>query len=219
MPFRIIQIPAGQSSVTVTGLGLPTPPNPPSLTLLAPVNPPDAIFPFLIGPTTTDGFTIGLDAPPSVNGYSVKWEYQSDDSTSPPGVTGGSATAPVPLLPFPWKDRSALISGKQSINGNSFYLCIDPYAASFFIYPEVDDNHQIVVNWDGVRNTFSPSDTVPFDEECAGVVATYVDAWLSKGAHDWSTWGEAMKPGVGSYYRKMRNLLLNAQNRAQMRMA
>jgi len=295
MNSNAIQIPAGQAMVTVTGLGLTTAPSPPSLTVVAPPSAPDYIFAFIIGPTTTDGFTIGLSAPPSVSGYSVEWDLSIPQSvptptantiqvaagqllipvtglnlnTPPPAPTltvtapsgssdsvfaylvgstttdgfviglsaipsvngytvtwsipstqptpAGSLTNPVPLLPFPWKDRSALISGRQSINGNSFYLCIDPYGKTFFVYPEVDDNHQVTVNWDGIRNTFASTDCVPFDEECAGVVAEYVNAWMAKGRNDWSTWGAAMKPAIGSYTTKLRKLFLNAQNRVQMR--
>jgi len=290
-----IAVPQGVLTVTVTGLGLAVAPPAPVLTLLAPANPPDAIFAFLIGPTTTDGFTIGVNAPPSSGGYSVKWEIPAvtqvtaaspnvmqisvgqilvpitglnllsvpptptfsvitpaggPDSitaflvgeptpdgfviglTASPSVggyaiswqfpstqaaSGGSLTDPAPLLPFKWSDRSALVSGKQAINGNSFCLTIAPDAKTFLVYPAIDDNHQIVINWDGVRNTFAPTDVVPFDEECAGVVAEYVTAFMARGAHDWSTWGAAMKSGTGSYFTKLRNLHLNSKDRTQMR--
>lgn len=79
---NVIAIPAGQNTVQVSGLGLASVPSAPSLTLLAPANPPDLIFAFLRGTTTTDGFTIGLSAPPSVNGYSVEWRLNV------PGVPG-----------------------------------------------------------------------------------------------------------------------------------
>lgn len=213
--YGVIAVPQGQEQVQVTGLGLWTAPYPPLFTVITPANPPDFIFAYLVGQTSTDGFIIGLSAPPSVAGYSIKWECATPFQGVP---TSGSQTAPVPLLPFKWTDRESLISGRQSINGNSFRLSIDPYGQTFFVFPEVDDNHQIVINWDGIRNCFAPGDAVPFDEECAGVVAEYVRAWMAKGAHDWSVWGEAMKPGIGSYYRKMRSLFLNAQNRTQMRM-
>jgi len=72
--FGTIQIPQGRQSVQVTGLGLAMAPCIPELTVILPIGGTDFIFAYLIGSTTTDGFTIGLSAAPSASGCSVKWK-------------------------------------------------------------------------------------------------------------------------------------------------
>jgi len=75
------------------------------------VGAPDSIFPYLSGPPTTDGFTIALDAPPSVSGYSVFWELAGTASAG--GITSG------PLTGYNYRrvDYSDILAGSAALAG------------------------------------------------------------------------------------------------------
>ena len=131
-----------------------------------------------------------------------------------------SGTHTIPLNPFPWDQREMLICGKAAINGNHFHLCIDPWGKNFFVYPQVDDKHKIVLTWDGVKVNFQETDVVPFDEPMAGVVAEYVRGCYARdimGNH--ALYQSVMRPQVGSYYAGRRRLYLDSQDRTRMKNA
>lgn len=56
---------------------------------------------------------------------------------------------------------------------------IDPVSQTFFALPQVDEDHKLCLEWMGVKRSFSGSDTVPFDEQCARAAAEFIRSHLA----------------------------------------
>lgn len=83
----------------------------------------------------------------------------------------------------------------QSVRG-PFYYSIDPHGRTMYVYPKLDDDHKVVVFWDGIRIDFTPGDTVPMGERAVEAVAAYVQSSMRQQAEDPQTASRHMQQYV-----------------------
>jgi hypothetical protein len=77
----------------------------------------------------------------------------------------------------PWWDRFRLQQDEPCTTG----LCtIKKGGSEFWVYPALDDDHDIKVEWDGLKTTFSGSDATTFDQPCAQYAAQFIRGMLQK---------------------------------------
>ena len=127
-------------------------------------------------------------------------------------ISTGSGCISQPLYDYNWDNRRDMICGNMT--SCQFALAIDPRGKNFLIYPKVTDGKQIKLEWDGLKASYSDSDTVPFDELMELVVADYVQAHVERKIH-----GDlaAYESYMGSYRRGKWKLDIEANKKAQMK--
>lgn len=158
----------GQSSATVAGLGLAAVPPAPGLTLVTPPNPPDLIWCFLEGSTSTDGFTISLNGPPTVSGYSVEWTLNIP-ATGPAPTPNAALYGALRAIPYSHvlDDAAELWSGESDANSNDARILnrhIRKRATEFwemFYWPEWTpiEQRQFRPTWNST-STYNPGNAV-----------------------------------------------------------
>lgn len=70
-----------------------------------------------------------------------------------------------PIDLYDWMKRYALICGYECLTDcGSFLIAIDPHGASFYIYPNVDDDHAVVLEWETTIAGFIDTDIISFGD-------------------------------------------------------
>lgn len=116
-------------------------------------------------------------------------------------VNADGSCVQAPMTLYDWGKRFNLINNAECINDADYKLSLNPECTQFYVYPALDDNHEVSIFWDGLKSDFQDSDTTPFDDACALAVAEYV-----------------MKGKASPDYRESRRrLYLDAKERSQMR--
>lgn len=92
----------------------------------------------------------------------------------------GSPCVRQPMWDYDWQNRHDLVCGACRVRGRQYSISIDPKGQLFYAFPQVDATHQISLYWDGLKTSFSGSDSVPFGEAEALVVADFVKARISR---------------------------------------
>jgi hypothetical protein len=119
-----------------------------------------------------------------------------------------------PLAAFPWKDRFNLVNNHTSVNDGHGRIAIDPYAYTYFVYPEVKDCWVVSVNWDGLKLEFEDDEATPFDEPMALVVAEFIQAKIAREVNrDVALHNSYMQ----SFERGRRDLYRTAQDRGRVK--
>jgi predicted phosphodiesterase len=88
-----------------------------------------------------------------------------------------------------------------------------------YVYPKVESGTQVLVCWDGIKETFSAADEVPFDEQMAEAVATFVKAHIIREVDkDIALAREYMRDYTGdaSQSGQRTRLYLNAKRRTEI---
>lgn len=83
-----------------------------------------------------------------------------------------------PLYWYPWTNRRDLVCGVVNIT-HRFRFTVDPRGQKLTVYPALTAGYAVKLAWDGVKDSFADADVVPFDEECAMVVANFVKARIA----------------------------------------
>src|SRR5215471_13058986 len=84
-----------------------------------------------------------------------------------------------PLWPYDWGNRYDLICGNPRITNCQYFISIDPYGKQFTVFPSVDVDHQIQLQWSGVKTKFNDADTVMFEDDVIEAVALFCKARIS----------------------------------------
>lgn len=84
-----------------------------------------------------------------------------------------------PLVPYDWDNRFDLVCGNVNIC-RGYYIAIDPQSTKFLVYPKIEPGGEVLLCWNGLKQSFADADLVPFTEEFAACVAAGVKAWVSK---------------------------------------
>lgn len=89
-------------------------------------------------------------------------------------VTTATPCERMPVELYDWQNRHDLICGSPRMSGAQFYITIHPQGTEFLLFPPImDADHHLELNWDGIRQTFSADEAVPFDEPFVQAVADY----------------------------------------------
>ena len=75
---------------------------------------------------------------------------------------------PVPRIE--WNERFPLMNGAYC----GLFYTMSPNADRILLYPALASDVRAVVEWDGIKSSFSNSDTVPFNNTAELIVATYL---------------------------------------------
>lgn len=114
-----------------------------------------------------------------------------------------------PVTPIEWKYRDLLLDNK--IAGYGPYYSISPQADELWVYPMLQsDEHQIRMEWNGLKISFADGDATTFDESCVIAAAEYVRAMIQKNA-DGNT--NLAAGSMVTYQSELRRLWLDCQNR------
>lgn len=90
-----------------------------------------------------------------------------------PCVCGPSCAIQRNRLDFvPWLQRDRLLNGGAGCH--AYLYSIAPYGTNFLIYPKLNDETDLLLIWEGIKSNFADGDIVPFPEEAAEAVASYV---------------------------------------------
>ena len=79
----------------------------------------------------------------------------------------------IDLQPVPrihWSERFPLMNGTYA----GLFYTMSPNADRILLYPALASDVRAVVEWDGIKSSFSNSDTVPFNNTAELIVATYL---------------------------------------------
>lgn len=108
-----------------------------------------------------------------------------------------------PVMNYPWGNRHDLWCGHPNLT-TSPCIAIDPYAKEFTLFPALDADNELEVNWDGLKIDFDDDDEVTFDEPAALPVSSYALAHIyRKVRNDMEKYGSFMLD-----YRKQRTDLI-----------
>jgi hypothetical protein len=122
-----------------------------------------------------------------------------------------------PFVEFDWEDRFALTSGQVTVADQYPKLAIDP-RGSFYAYPAITGNDQIRLFWDGVKSAFEDEDEVPFDDQCAAVVADFVKGECARHFDgDTTLWASYNSIPNGSYCAGKRRLWREKRRRVGLK--
>lgn len=75
-----------------------------------------------------------------------------------------------PVTKVPWSERDSLREGRACSVGYT----IDPQATEMWVYPVIDTDRQLIVEWDGLKQSFLDNDTVAFDPSAEKAAAAYL---------------------------------------------
>lgn len=125
----------------------------------------------------------------------------------------GKPCARQPIWPYDWQNRNDLVCGSAKVFNNQFWMAIDPAGKGFLTYPRVDDDHQLILTYNGLKLEFEDADQVPFDEEMALAIAEFCKAKVSREVdHDIGLHDSYLK----TYLIKRRELFANAKTRTSL---
>lgn len=71
-----------------------------------------------------------------------------------------------------WEDRQRMIDGRYDLR--QYTVAISPFSKQFMAHPLVNDETYLLLVWDGLKMDFEDADTVPWPEQAAEAVASYV---------------------------------------------
>jgi hypothetical protein len=83
-----------------------------------------------------------------------------------------------PLWPFPWENRNELRCG--AVPAGRAWASINPQATTMIVFPALEDDDVLQLFWDGIKETFADTDSVPFTEMAAEAVAAYVKSYVAR---------------------------------------
>lgn len=115
--------------------------------------------------------------------------------------------------PIEWEERDELLN--KTIAGDGPFYTLNPWTTELWVYPRLDStDFRIRVNWNGVKQTFSGSDTVTFDETCFVCASEYVRGMIQKNV--------ALDPrqaaaALSTYQSMLRRLWTDCQERSNSR--
>lgn len=83
-----------------------------------------------------------------------------------------------PMLLVGWDRLRPLLQADPADDG-AYVWAVDPVARAFFVHPQVDADHQLCLEWGGIKLSFAGTDEVPFGEQEARAAAEYVRSHLA----------------------------------------
>jgi len=127
-----------------------------------------------------------------------------------------------PLNPFPWDLRHELTSGQCALIDNNGKLCIEPDAYKFYVYPKVEGQWILSLNWDALldsgKSEFADDELVPFPEDAEFAVAEFVKGHIRREVdRDMQAFSSYFHPRTGTYMVARRNLSLTVKERTRSR--
>lgn len=99
-------------------------------------------------------------------------------------ILAGDRCQSQPVVQWPYAHIRELICGNVAIRGCRYWVAFDDHAATFTIFPAIDDESQVVLGWDGIRDDFADADNVPFNNDVAQAVAYWVQWKLASSSVD-----------------------------------
>lgn len=114
--------------------------------------------------------------------FDVVQEGEANVGTLPEGamvrdlyyVTKDCPCSQRPFVPYPWDNRFDLICGSPKISNWQYFVCIDPHAQEFTIFPALKETAELWLYWDGLKSDYADGDTTRFTEAEAEAVSQYV---------------------------------------------
>ena len=123
---------------------------------------------------------------------------------------------------FPWGQRHELTSGQQGLPDNNGILCIEPDAYKFYVYPKVEGQWVVSLNWDALldsgKSDFNDQELVPFPEDATFAVSEFIKGHIAREINkDTAAFATYFHPRTGTYSVARRNLALSAKERTRSR--
>lgn len=127
-----------------------------------------------------------------------------------------------PLVDIEWGRRHEMTSGQLDILDNNGRICIEPDASKFYIYPKVEGQWVVTINWDATldsgKSDFQDDELVPFGEDVVMAAAEFVKGKIRREVDmDRSAYETYFHPVTGSYSIARRNAVLAAKSRRSIR--
>ena len=106
-----------------------------------------------------------------------------------------------------WSQKYHLVQGSAPVQG---IYCTNPQGEKIWFFPALNEDREVRVEWNGLKQTFSGSDTVPFDTACEAAAAEYVRAMIQKNILE-----DTRASGVSFvvWQNHLKNLWLDCQSR------
>lgn len=81
------------------------------------------------------------------------------------------------MRPVPWWDRFRLQQDEPCATG---LWAINKPGTEIWVYPALEDDTSVMVEWDGFKSTFAGADATTFDQPCAQYAAQFIRGMLQK---------------------------------------
>lgn len=126
-----------------------------------------------------------------------------------------------PICEYPWERRFDLTRTHCDMILRNGYITVDPYAYTFYVFPEVQEGWILSMFWDGQKDAWRDEEATPLTQGAAEAVADYVGGTIAKEINNDVTMHLAYfrndPNNPGSYLLKRRNLYLTAKDRARIK--
>lgn len=93
-------------------------------------------------------------------------------------VKVGNPVNSQPLTDYSWDNVEDLTAGHP--RGCLYAISIDPWNATFHVFPKVTEDRYLSIHWDGLKSDFQDSEEVPFDELAAEAAALWVKKFFAR---------------------------------------
>lgn len=77
----------------------------------------------------------------------------------------------MPLRVYDWANHDDLRGGQARIDGLHGWISWNARSREFYVYPQINEEWNMLLTWNGIKTEFDDTDYVPFDEDC--VMACY----------------------------------------------
>jgi hypothetical protein len=113
----------------------------------------------------------------------------------------------VPVRNYPWVDRARMRTGRMGVGP---VYALSPQTDKLWFYPALDDDHQFVMEWVGIKEEWEDSDEVSFDAKAAAAAAHFIRSHLRREVVD-DPRGSAAEFAL--WQRDIRGLVVDDQQR------
>lgn len=76
-----------------------------------------------------------------------------------------------PCSPVKWESRQAMYQDETCL---TYIFTVNPQGTELWVFPAMDSDHRVIVEWDGIKKSFASGDATTFDFSCVEYAAHFI---------------------------------------------